>query len=178
MSRSLGDLGRKGTTRSQITPSTNLILRANGGRTWAQTVLQAEVHPERINALHRLLGSLAGHTRLEGTRRLVRAIQPTDTAIELLWTERPILPTLVPIGTQANCSSTWRPQACSPSRRPGTRHRLHEPARAQSQPGSPTPSTFVTSTSVSPYRTLRTSARRGRLVTYKSAVQSLDRDRY
>jgi hypothetical protein len=52
-----------------------------------ETVLRAESRPDRMDALHRLIGALAGHTRLEGTRPLVRAVQLTDTGIELLWTE-------------------------------------------------------------------------------------------
>jgi len=51
-----------------------------------ETVLHAEARPDRIDALHRMLGDLAGRVRLDGERPLVRAAQLTDEGIELLWT--------------------------------------------------------------------------------------------
>ncbi len=71
-----------------------------------ETVLQAESDPDRLNALHRLLGSLAGRTRLEGTRPLVRAVQLTDTGIELLWTEAQ--PSPVKPWTTTDGGWSWR----------------------------------------------------------------------
>ena len=68
------------------TPGHRLVSTTDAVAT-TETVLRAESRPDRIDALHRLLGALAGHTRLEGTRPLVRAVQLTDTGIELLWTE-------------------------------------------------------------------------------------------
>ena len=58
-----------------------------------ESALHAESNPDRIGALHRLLGALAGHARLEGSRPLVRAVQLTDAGIELLWTEAQSSPT-------------------------------------------------------------------------------------
>lgn len=52
-----------------------------------ETVLHAEARPDRVAALHRLLGDMAGRVRLEGARPLVRAAQLTDDGVELLWTE-------------------------------------------------------------------------------------------
>ncbi|MGD9792046.1 MAG: hypothetical protein AB7V43_01090 [Acidimicrobiia bacterium] len=52
-----------------------------------ETILHGEARPDRIAALHELLGSLTGHTRLEGNKPLVRAVQLNDTGVELLWSE-------------------------------------------------------------------------------------------
>jgi LysM domain len=68
------------------TPGHRLVNTTDAAAT-TETVLRAESRPDRIDALHRLLGAFAGHTRLEGNRPLVRAVQMTDTGIELLWTE-------------------------------------------------------------------------------------------
>jgi hypothetical protein len=95
-------------------------------------VLRAEADDERISAVRSLLGTLAGRVRLDGAEALVRAAQLTDGGVELLWTEpqpvpprpwtttnggwswsagwhsahvsreRPMLPTLVPLGVREN----------------------------------------------------------------------------
>jgi hypothetical protein len=59
------------------TPGHRLVSTTDAAAT-TETVLRAESRPDRTDALHRLLGALAGHTRLEGTRPLVRAVQLTD----------------------------------------------------------------------------------------------------
>jgi len=69
-------------------------------------VLRAESDSDRIGALHRLLGALAGHTRLEGEQPLVRAVQLTDTGIELLWTETQ--PSPVKPWTTTDGGWSWR----------------------------------------------------------------------
>ena len=74
------------------TPGHRLVSTTAAAAT-TETVLHAESNPDRIGALHQLLGSLAGHTRLEGERPLVRAVQLTDAGIELLWTEAQSSPT-------------------------------------------------------------------------------------
>jgi len=106
------------------TPGHRLVSTTDAAAT-TETVLRAESRPDRTDALHRLLGALAGHTRLEGTRPLVRAVQLTDTGIELLWTESQ--PSPAKAWTTTDGGWSWR-----------TPWPNEQPDRAQARPILPT----------------------------------------
>ena len=106
------------------TPGHRLVSSTDAAAT-TETVLRAESRPDRTDALHRLLGALAGHTRLEGARPLVRAVQLTDTGIELLWTEAQ--PSPAKSWTTTDGGWSWR-----------TPWPNEQPDRAQGRPILPT----------------------------------------